>query len=309
MMRPAESSSSLGSDASGVGNAEFDPIQVTDAGGTTGQVTVQKERASWDNKIQFMLSVIGYAVGLGNVWRFPYLCQQNGGGAFLIPYFIMLVIEGVPLFYMELAIGQRLRKGSLGVWNSIHPLIEKFAGASAKDKLCIISFDEMQLKPRLAYQRGDNVIEGFTDHGSLCRANACADHALVMMVRGVSAGRRAVRSERRDDGFGSDHASHRAADWCGQLQPRRSGTPLPYSIRLAVLSTPFRRCTPTCSRVDRELVDAMADRLSTVVSRPDRQVIYLNRTPEDAYRPLVGGTNPPLLAFRYGWEWSVRRLS
>ncbi|KAF0303870.1 Sodium-dependent neutral amino acid transporter B(0)AT3 [Amphibalanus amphitrite] len=123
MMRPAESSSSLGSDASGVGNAEFDPIQVTDAGGTTGQVTVQKERASWDNKIQFMLSVIGYAVGLGNVWRFPYLCQQNGGGAFLIPYFIMLVIEGVPLFYMELAIGQRLRKGSLGVWNSIHPLI------------------------------------------------------------------------------------------------------------------------------------------------------------------------------------------
>ena len=44
-------------------------------------------------------------------------------GAFLIPYFIMLVLEGIPLFYMELAIGQRLRKGSLGVWNSINPLI------------------------------------------------------------------------------------------------------------------------------------------------------------------------------------------
>ncbi|KAF0293986.1 hypothetical protein FJT64_008285 [Amphibalanus amphitrite] len=65
-----------------------------------------------------------------------------------------------------------------------YDVIEKFAGASAKDKLCIISFDEMQLKPKLAYQRGDDVIEGFADHGSLGRANACADHALVMMVRG-----------------------------------------------------------------------------------------------------------------------------
>ena len=62
----------------------------------------------------------------------------------------------------------------------------KFAEASEKDKLCVISFDEIHLKPRLAYQRGDDVIEGYADHGSLGRANAPADHALVMMVRGIT---------------------------------------------------------------------------------------------------------------------------
>uniref|UniRef100_A0A669E6E1 Transporter n=1 Tax=Oreochromis niloticus TaxID=8128 RepID=A0A669E6E1_ORENI len=74
-----------------------------------------------DNKIQYLLTCIGFAVGLGNVWRFPYLCQTYGGGAFLIPYVIALVFEGLPLLHMELAIGQRLRMGSVGVWSSISP--------------------------------------------------------------------------------------------------------------------------------------------------------------------------------------------
>ncbi|XP_063218625.1 sodium- and chloride-dependent transporter XTRP3 [Bacillus rossius redtenbacheri] len=79
------------------------------------------ERAAWSNKLQFFLSIIGYSVGLGNIWRFPYLCQQNGGGAFLIPFAVMLVLEGVPLFLIELGIGQRLRLSSLGVWSAVHP--------------------------------------------------------------------------------------------------------------------------------------------------------------------------------------------
>uniref|UniRef100_A0A0K0FHA0 Transporter n=1 Tax=Strongyloides venezuelensis TaxID=75913 RepID=A0A0K0FHA0_STRVS len=80
-------------------------------------------REGWDNKTQFMMGVISYAVGLGNVWRFPYLCQKNGGGAFLIPYIIMMFLEGMPLFLIELGIGQRLRTGPVGVWNTIHPYL------------------------------------------------------------------------------------------------------------------------------------------------------------------------------------------
>ncbi|XP_078056862.1 inactive sodium-dependent neutral amino acid transporter B(0)AT3 [Mustelus asterias] len=84
---------------------------------------LKEERPKWDNKIQYVLSCVGFAVGLGNVWRFPYLCQTYGGGAFLIPYFIALIFEGIPLLHLELAIGQRLRRGSVGVWNSISPYL------------------------------------------------------------------------------------------------------------------------------------------------------------------------------------------
>lgn len=72
-----------------------------------------------------------YAVGLGNVWRFPYLAQKNGGGAFLVPYFIMLCIQGIPIFYLELAIGQRLRKGAIGVWSQVSPYLGGIGISSA----------------------------------------------------------------------------------------------------------------------------------------------------------------------------------
>ena len=60
------------------------------------QMTIQRE--SWDHKIEFLLAVIGYAVDLGNVWRFPTVVFENGGGAFFIPYFVLLAFGGLPLF-------------------------------------------------------------------------------------------------------------------------------------------------------------------------------------------------------------------
>ncbi|XP_075433302.1 sodium-dependent noradrenaline transporter [Ascaphus truei] len=76
----------------------------------------EEERETWGKKIDFLLSVIGFSVDLANIWRFPYLCYKNGGGAFLIPYTLFLIIAGMPLFYMELALGQYNREGAATVW-------------------------------------------------------------------------------------------------------------------------------------------------------------------------------------------------
>ncbi|XP_074600142.1 sodium-dependent serotonin transporter-like [Brevipalpus obovatus] len=85
---------------------------------------IDPDRETWDKKIEFLLAVIGFAVDLGNVWRFPFVCYRNGGGAFLIPYMIMLIFGGLPLFYLELALGQYYRSGCLRLWQHICPIMK-----------------------------------------------------------------------------------------------------------------------------------------------------------------------------------------
>ncbi|XP_077429437.1 sodium- and chloride-dependent neutral and basic amino acid transporter B(0+) [Vanacampus margaritifer] len=80
-------------------------------------------RGNWANKKEYILSTIGYAVGLGNIWRFPYLAYKNGGGAFLIPYFVMLVLAGIPLYFLESALGQFCSQGPIQVWRAV-PILQ-----------------------------------------------------------------------------------------------------------------------------------------------------------------------------------------
>ncbi|MGH0117137.1 UNVERIFIED_CONTAM: hypothetical protein FKN15_029550 [Acipenser sinensis] len=104
------------------------------------------ERRNWTGKLDFLLSCIGYCVGLGNVWRFPHRAYINGGGAFLIPYFIMLGICGIPIFLMELSLGQFSSLGPLAVWK-----ISPFFKGAGVGMIVIVSLVAIYYNMIIAY--------------------------------------------------------------------------------------------------------------------------------------------------------------
>ena len=77
----------------------------------SNQPTPQK-RATFSGRQAFIMAAIGSAVGLGNIWRFPYATYENGGGAFIIPYIVALLTAGIPLLFLDFAIGHRHRGGA-----------------------------------------------------------------------------------------------------------------------------------------------------------------------------------------------------
>ncbi|XP_008398863.1 sodium- and chloride-dependent GABA transporter 2-like isoform X2 [Poecilia reticulata] len=87
-------------------------------------------RGKWANNMEFILSMAGEIIGLGNVWRFPYLCYKNGGGVFLIPYCVFLFCCGIPVFFLETALGQYTSEGGVTAWRKICPMFEGVGIAS-----------------------------------------------------------------------------------------------------------------------------------------------------------------------------------
>jgi len=68
-----------------------------------------ENRDQWGSRLGFILAAVGSAVGLGNIWRFPYMVYENGGGAFLLPYFFAVLTAGIPMLVLEMGLGHKMR--------------------------------------------------------------------------------------------------------------------------------------------------------------------------------------------------------
>ncbi|XP_070502342.1 sodium- and chloride-dependent GABA transporter ine-like isoform X2 [Chironomus tepperi] len=96
---------------------------------------IKPRRQYWSSKIHFVFACIGYSVGLSNVFRFPYIMYKSGGGVFLLPYFITLLLCGIPVLFMELSIGQFTGRGPIKTLGQLCPLLKGTGVASV-----IVSF-------------------------------------------------------------------------------------------------------------------------------------------------------------------------
>lgn len=87
-----------------------------------------KERGQWSSSFGFIMAAAGSAVGLGNLWRFPYLVGENGGSAFLIIYLLFVIFIGLSLVIAEISVGRAAQLNPVGAFNLISPKL-KWVGA------------------------------------------------------------------------------------------------------------------------------------------------------------------------------------
>lgn len=85
---------------------------------------MKTQRDQWGNGLEFLMSCIAMSVGLGNIWRFPFIANRNGGGAFLIPYIIVLTLIGRPMYFMEMALGQFSSRGAVKMYEKLSPVFK-----------------------------------------------------------------------------------------------------------------------------------------------------------------------------------------
>ena len=81
----------------------------------------QQNRATFGSKLGVIMATVGCAVGLGNIWRFPYMLGQNGGAAFLAVYILCIILLGLPVMLSEFFIGRYTRKNAAGAFKVLAP--------------------------------------------------------------------------------------------------------------------------------------------------------------------------------------------
>lgn len=89
-----------------------------------GVLMAEKNRSEWNSTFGFMMAMIGSAVGLGNIWRFPNVLYSNGGGSFMIPYIVALFLLGISFVMVEYALGYRFRASVSKILYSINNKLE-----------------------------------------------------------------------------------------------------------------------------------------------------------------------------------------
>ncbi|KAE9418941.1 hypothetical protein Angca_002340, partial [Angiostrongylus cantonensis] len=94
-------------------------------------------RGNWCSKTDYMLAIVGFTFGIGNLWRFPFLVFRHGGIAFFVPYLVVLIIAALPMFFMELVLGQFSSLAAISVWNVV-PLF-KGVGVAMVFVSCILA--------------------------------------------------------------------------------------------------------------------------------------------------------------------------
>lgn len=85
----------------------------------TGVGDENRIRGNWSNKSDYLLAVIGFTAGVGSFWKFPFLVFQHGGAAFLVPYLVMLCVAALPMFFMEMVLGQFSSSAAISVWKVV----------------------------------------------------------------------------------------------------------------------------------------------------------------------------------------------
>ncbi|CAL1299371.1 unnamed protein product [Larinioides sclopetarius] len=87
-------------------------------------VYVRPTRVPWHRKLDFLWCSACQALGLANIWRFPYYCYSNGGGSFVLPYVVFMLVCGIPFLCMELAVGQVTQSGPISAFGQLCPLMK-----------------------------------------------------------------------------------------------------------------------------------------------------------------------------------------
>ncbi|MGH3434668.1 MAG: sodium-dependent transporter, partial [Thermocrispum sp.] len=103
-------------------------------------VSSQTGRDQWGTKLGFILAAMGSAIGLGNIWRYPYVVYENGGGAFLIPYFIAIATAALPILILEYSLGHRYRRAAPFTFRTIHRRFEPLGWFQASISFFIATY-------------------------------------------------------------------------------------------------------------------------------------------------------------------------